>query len=338
MRTLLVSLLVVAGLAFLYALTIYDVSVFNFLPASFRNPNNTSISESFRKDDCPNSDSDVVKLKKILERAALADKTVILTTVNDAWMAPGSVLDLFLESFWTGERTSGLLKHLIIIAVDEKAYEKCRLTHVHCYALKTEGVDFSADQKIMMEDYRKLMWARINFLRFVLELGYNFIFTDVDVIWFRDPTPFFSTRNYDFQTACDYFHGNPDDTFNTANGGFNFVRSNNRTQLFYKYWYESRLRHPGLHDQDVLNLIKTEPYRYDIGLSWKMLPTDKFGGLCQPSRDFEQVYTMHVNCCIGLESKLNDLRLIMEDWRMYKALTPSQKTNHTNKWRAPQRC
>ncbi|XP_078446383.1 uncharacterized protein At4g15970-like [Wolffia australiana] len=335
MRVWQLSLLVVAGVAFLYTLTFYNVSIFKFLPESFQHPNNTLVSGSSRKKNCPNLEN---HLETILERAAMRDKTVILTTVNEAWMAPGSVLDLFFESFWTGEHTSELLTHLVIIALDEKAYQKCRLRHVHCYALKTEGVDFSAAKRFMTEDYLKMMWRRIKFLPDIIELGYNFIFTDSDVIWFRDPLPLFANQSSDFQIACDYFHGNPDDLSNTANGGFMYVRSNNRTQLFYKYWYESRLRHPGLHDQDVLNRIKMEPYFQDIGMTWKMLPTDKFGGLCQPSRDFEQVYTMHINCCFGLENKVNDMRLIMEDWRAYKTRPASLKANHTNKWRAPQRC
>ncbi|XP_078445923.1 uncharacterized protein At4g15970-like isoform X2 [Wolffia australiana] len=283
-------------------------------------------------------DIEAIKLKSTLERAAMADKTVILATVNDAWMAPGSVVDLFLESFWTGEHTSGLLKHMAIVALDEKAYVKCRLKHVHCYALKTQGVDFSAEKRFMTEDYLKMMWTRIKFLGSVVDLGYSFIFTDADVIWFRDPIPFFATRNSDFHTACDHFFGNPDDTYNTANGAFMYVRSNNRTRLFYKYWYESRKLRPDMHDQDILNLIKTESYRYTIGLSWKMLPTTNFGGICEPSKDFEQVYIMHANCCTGLENKVNDMRIIMEDWRMYRALPAGLKSNHTSKWRIPQRC
>ena len=33
-----------------------------------------------------------------------------------------------------------------------------------------------------------------------------------------------------------------------------------------------------------------------------------FGGFCQPSKDFNQVCTMHANCCVGLDNKVNDLK------------------------------
>ncbi|KAF3592080.1 hypothetical protein DY000_02025008 [Brassica cretica] len=39
------------------------------------------------------------KLEDVLRRAATRDNTVILTTLNEAWAAPGSVIDLFFESF-----------------------------------------------------------------------------------------------------------------------------------------------------------------------------------------------------------------------------------------------
>ncbi|OAY86063.1 Uncharacterized protein ACMD2_05513 [Ananas comosus] len=41
------------------------------------------------------------------------DNTVIMTVINEAWSAPGSLLDAFLESFRIGEYIERLLKHLI---------------------------------------------------------------------------------------------------------------------------------------------------------------------------------------------------------------------------------
>ena len=105
------------------------------------------------------------------------DKTVILAPVNAAWSAPGSLLDVFLDGFRKGDRTKKLLNHLVVVCLDDKAYKRCKLMHPHCYALKTEGVDFSTEKLFMTEDYLKMMWRRISFLRVVLELGYDFIFT-----------------------------------------------------------------------------------------------------------------------------------------------------------------
>ncbi|KAG6501790.1 hypothetical protein ZIOFF_041674 [Zingiber officinale] len=63
-----------------------------------------------------------VKLEKVLKEAAMENKTVILTTLNAAWASPGSIIDLCFQSFRTGDGTRRLLDHLVIIALDKKAY------------------------------------------------------------------------------------------------------------------------------------------------------------------------------------------------------------------------
>ncbi|CAA7043764.1 unnamed protein product [Microthlaspi erraticum] len=277
------------------------------------------------------------KLEDVLRRAATRDGTVILTTLNEAWAAPGSVLDLFFESFEIGEGTSVLLNHLVIIALDAKAYSRCREVHEHCFSLETEGVDFSGEAYFMTRSYLKMMWRRIDFLRSVLELGYNFVFTDADVMWFRNPFPRFY-RYADFQIACDHYLGRSTDLENRPNGGFSFVRSNNRTILFYKFWYASRIKYPGYHDQDVLNFIKTEPFISHIGLSIRFLNTAYFGGLCEPSKDLNLVRTMHANCCFGMDSKLHDLGIMLQDWRDFMSLPLHLKQSSGFSWKVPQNC
>jgi Nucleotide-diphospho-sugar transferase len=107
----------------------------------------------------------------------MRDKTVILTTLNAAWASPGSVVDLFMESFQTGETTRHLLNHLVIISLDMKAYKRCMAIHAHCFALTTEGVDFSGEKSFMSKGYLRMMWRRVDFFRVVLAKGYNFIFS-----------------------------------------------------------------------------------------------------------------------------------------------------------------
>ncbi|VVB03860.1 unnamed protein product [Arabis nemorensis] len=277
------------------------------------------------------------KLEDVLRRAAMSDGTVILTTLNKAWADPGSVIDLFFESFGIGEGTSKLLNHLVIVALDDKAYSRCRELHKHCFNIETQGVDFSGEASFMTRSYLKMMWRRIDFLRSVLELGYSFVFTDADVMWFRNPFPRFY-RYGDFQIACDHYLGRSTDLENRPNGGFSFVRSNNRTILFYKYWYASRMKYPGFHDQDVLNFIKKDHFIFHIGLRIRFLNTAYFGGLCEPSKDLNLVCTMHANCCFGMDSKLHDLRIMLQDWRDFMSLPLHLKKSSGFTWKVPQNC
>uniref|UniRef100_A0A0E0GBF5 Nucleotide-diphospho-sugar transferase domain-containing protein n=2 Tax=Oryza TaxID=4527 RepID=A0A0E0GBF5_ORYNI len=276
-------------------------------------------------------DSDDLKLEQVLQEASMDNKTIILTTLNAAWASSGSVIDLFIDSFRRGVRTSSLLRHLVIITFDWKAYKRCMKIHAYCFALATENVDFSQEKRFLTAGYLDMMWKRLDFLRLVLEKGYSFIFSDADITWFRNPFPHFYPDG-DFQIACDHYVGNATDLGNIANGGFNYVRSNNQSIEFYKFWYSSRLRYPGYHDQDVFNFIKHDPYITDIGLKIKFLSTTYFGGICEPSRDLNKVCTMHANCCIGLQSKLHDLRVIMEDWRNYMSMPPSLKRFGALSW------
>ncbi|KAF8768588.1 hypothetical protein HU200_007136 [Digitaria exilis] len=282
-------------------------------------------------------DSEDLKLELVLQQASMDNKTVILTTLNAAWASPGSVIDLFIDSFRRGVGTSSLLRHLVIVAFDWKAYKQCVKIHPYCFALTTEDVDFSQEKRFQTAGYLRMMWKRLDFLRLVLEKGYSFVFSDADIMWFRNPFPVFYSDG-DFQIACDHYVGNATDLRNIANGGFNYVKSNDQSIEFYKFWYSSRFRYPGYHDQDVFNFIKHDPYTTDIGLTIKFLSTSYFGGICEPSRDLNEVCTMHANCCIGLQSKIHDLRIMMEDWTNYMSMPPSLKRFGSLSWRVPQNC
>ncbi|XP_072146832.1 uncharacterized protein At4g15970 [Setaria viridis] len=280
-------------------------------------------------------DGEDARLERVLRGAAMANDTVILTTLNSAWSEPGSVLDVFLESFRAGESTRELLDHLVIVSLDTTAHARCRQIHRHCFALVTDGVDFSGQKNFMTDGYLKMMWQRIDFLREVLEKGFSFIFTDTDIVWFRNPLPHFYPDG-DFQIACDHFTGNPDDLSNSPNGGFAYVRSNTETIEFYRFWYAAREKHPGLHDQDVLNSIKGDSFVAELGVKIKFLSTELFGGLCEPSRNMSRVCTMHANCCIGLSRKISDLNAMLQDWRRFLALPRDEK--HSVSWTVPRNC
>ncbi|GAB4842763.1 hypothetical protein Ancab_012738 [Ancistrocladus abbreviatus] len=285
----------------------------------------------------PSSEKVEDELSSVLRRASMQSRTVILTTVNEAWVAPNSTFDLFIKSFEIGNNTSWLLKHLVVIAVDEKAYNRCLAMQHHCYFLKVEGSDFADELQFMSSRYLKIMWERTGFFHSVLEFGYNFIFTDADIMWFRDPFPQFYSGT-DIQFACDHFNGNSFDVNNRLNAGFQYAVSNSRTLQFYNYWYESRKKYPGTNEQDVFNIIKHDPIVKEIGLKMRFLATDYFGGFCEPSKDLNKVCTMHANCCVGLGSKIHDLNMVLEDWKRYMLQSSSQTTLKSSPWSGPHSC
>ena len=155
-------------------------------------------------------------------------------------------------------------------------------------------------------------------------------------MWFRDPFPHFYP-NGDFQIACDRFNGNSKDINNWPNGGFMYVKSNNQAKIFYQFWYSSRLKYPGINDQDILNMIKHDPLINKIGLTMRFLDTAYIGGFCERSKDLNRVCTMHANCCAGLGNKIHDLGIMLDDWRRYKSFTANNKSKSSS-WTVPQKC
>lgn len=112
-----------------------------------------------------------------LRRVAMADKSLIITGVNKPYAEDNGLLELFLEAFRQGEDTQNLINHLLIVAHDQPAFERCRQLHRHCYKLVTDGVDFAGEKLFMSEDYLKMVWRRTLLISDVLKRGYNFIYT-----------------------------------------------------------------------------------------------------------------------------------------------------------------
>lgn len=280
----------------------------------------------------------LAELAQVLKNASMEDNTVILTSINQAYAAPGSLLDLFLESFRVGEGTEQLLDHVLIVAMDPGALERCRSVHRHCYLLRPEGaVDYSEEKYFMTKDYLDMMWGRNRFQQTILELGFNFLFTDIDIMWFRNPLRHIAITS-DVAIASDYFNGDPESMRNRPNGGFLYVRSMNRTVEFYRRWRQARDRFPaGSNEQYILGRVQGELSRR-VGVRMQFLDTAHCGGFCQLSGDLGRVCTLHANCCTGLANKVHDLRNVLRDWRNYTAAAPEARRRGGFRWTKPGKC
>ncbi|KAL4199664.1 hypothetical protein AMTRI_Chr03g52340 [Amborella trichopoda] len=206
---------------------------------------------------------------------------------------PGAAMTNNTLIITTGEDTQHLTQHLLVVALEISAFNRCREIGLHCYKLETDGVDFSGEKLYMTQDYLHMMWRRTLFLGQVLERNYSFVFMDTDIMWLRNPFHGFSEED-DIQISCDRFNGKPHDLSSHLNTGF--------------YHSKSSTNFTGMKDQDVLEHLKfTEIFR-ELGLK----------GFCEKSRDMRKVNTMHANCCRSLKAKLFDLNRVLMDWKRYK--------------------
>ena len=268
-------------------------------------------------------------LAELLRRAATEDNTIIMAFTNEAWTAPGSLLDIFLESFRVGVKTEPLLKHLVIVAVDVKAFERCQHVHPLCYSLATDNGNFTAAQSFMSKDYLEMVWVRNKFMGRVVALGHNVVFTDVDIVWFRNPLLRVPV-GADIAVSCDAFYGdNPYYLQKFANTGLLHVKPSARTSAFFRDWYEARTRFPGYNDQPVFDKVKNElAARHRVTVQF--VDTVYLGSQCQPRRkDFRQLCTFHANCLIGLHSKTAKLVGVLDEWKQFKAKEELLGSNST---------
>ncbi|XP_068649605.1 uncharacterized protein At1g28695-like [Aristolochia californica] len=275
------------------------------------------------------------ELESALRMASMENKTVIIAFANKAYAEQDGMLDIFIESFRKGEDTQWLIPHLLVVAIDQTAFDRCNHHGLRCYKLATDGVDFSGEQLYMSDAFIRMMWRRTLFLADVLRRGYSFIFTDTDVMWLRNPFTELGQEG-DFQISCDKFNGRAVNTTNPINTGFYYARSCNKTITLFDMWYSARNNYTGMKEQDVLEDMISRGVLEELGVKMRYLDTRYFSGFCQNSRNLRQVITMHANCCRTINAKLLDLRIVIEDWEIIK----SSGSNPTMpiRWHQHNRC
>ncbi|WJX91639.1 hypothetical protein P8452_73381 [Trifolium repens] len=305
----------------------------NELPGQHQSNMSTNVNETYGDD-----------LERALAKASKGkNKTLIIAIINKAYVEQDvegdaiTLFDLFLSSFWLGERTRSLVDNLLIVAVDQTAYDRCKFLRLNCYRLETNGVDFGGEKFYMSQDFIKMMWRRTYFLLEVLKRGYNFIFTDTDVMWLRNPFKRLSkNETEDLQISTDQYLGDPWLEKQAINTGFFFVRSNNKTISLFETWYGKKDNSTGKKEQDVLLDLIGNGIIGHLGLKVRFLDTLYFSGFCQDSKDFRAVTTVHANCCRSITAKIDDLKETLYDWKKFRRLEVNSTINMN--WTSHESC
>ncbi|XP_057801484.1 uncharacterized protein At1g28695-like [Salvia miltiorrhiza] len=279
------------------------------------------------------------ELEVALEKASMANKTVIIAIINKAYVEPNddeypSMFDLFLEGFWVGEDTRPLLTHLVVVSMDTTAHERCLFRRLNCYRLAAEGDGFAGEKVYMSPEFIEMMWRRTYFLVQVLKRGYSFIFTDSDILWLRNPLArLVKDESVDLHISTDTYKGDASSTSrNPINTGFYFVKSSNKTTSLFERWYDTRKNSTGMKEQDVLVKLVRHGVLTELGIKARVLDTLYFSGFCRDSRDVRSVATVHANCCRGIRAKVVDLKAVLRDWKRFRE-EERVSTNATNNFR-----
>ncbi|KAF5740463.1 hypothetical protein HS088_TW11G00532 [Tripterygium wilfordii] len=282
------------------------------------NPDSGFYSIRILKTTQPVQDSN--NLVQVLRRATMQDRTVILTIVDKSWASPGSILDLFLESLHIGHGTTYLLNHLVIVALDTQAFQYCKSIHPHCF-------HFDKIKPFKRLDRQTFDRVRNDVVHGVIKLAYNVIFTEADVMWLRNPIPNF-IPNHQMTIAC-----HPDMTTKMVleDGGYFFMKSDDISMEFFPTLNMVRVLYTNLQNLSLCQAIVEEK---PPGASITFIDREYYGGFCAATKDMSRVCTIRANCCDSVESKIHDLKLVLDDWRNFTA--GPERTNSL--FRAPDKC
>ncbi|CAO2167542.1 unnamed protein product [Urochloa humidicola] len=308
-------------------------------PGAARPPPAGSTLAADRAAPAPAQDHEVefAGLAELLTKVATEDRTVIMTSVNEIWTRPNSLLDIFLGGFRNGEEISHFVNHILIITVDDGSFRGCKAVHPHCYLLQVKSLDMNRAKSFGSREYIEMIWLKLSIQQRVLELGYNFLFTDADILWLRNPFQHISVYA-DMSCSLDNSKMAPALLDCENNVGFYYMKSTNRSIAMIKYWRAARARFDGNPiEQVVFNTIKHELIS-ELGARIQPLQTEYISGFCDFQERLDKVCTVHANCCMGLENKVNDLRNVAADWKNYTSLTPEERKKDSTKVTAPSKC
>jgi len=135
-------------------------------------------------------DSTLEELRPILQKIATKKKSIVVSVVNYGQA-------LLFENFLCNARAKGLdTSHLLLFATDEKTYHLAKKYDVTVYYNEIIFGNLPEDAARGYGDriFSKMMMAKVYCVHLVISCGYNVLFQDVDMVWYRDPLPYLESK------------------------------------------------------------------------------------------------------------------------------------------------
>eukprot|EP00550_Attheya_septentrionalis_P001886 CAMPEP_0198286182 /NCGR_PEP_ID=MMETSP1449-20131203/5324_1 /TAXON_ID=420275 /ORGANISM="Attheya septentrionalis, Strain CCMP2084" /LENGTH=575 /DNA_ID=CAMNT_0043983841 /DNA_START=141 /DNA_END=1868 /DNA_ORIENTATION=- len=176
-------------------------------------------------------DDMLTKVRRIAGRVAV-DNTIVVLTCNLGQS------ELLLNFCCTARARGFDLKNVLVFTTDEETERLAKAMGLESFYDKDNFEWLPSDEARNYGDksFTAMMFAKILCVRTINMLGYNLLFQDVDVVWYRNPLELFqnntNTNNFDI-----IFQDDGARSFRfapySANSGFYYVRANARTKYFF---------------------------------------------------------------------------------------------------------
>jgi hypothetical protein len=216
------------------------------------------------------------RLKPLLQSIA-RDNTVVVMVANVG------VIEL-LTNFVCAAKSKGIsIDHIVVFATDEegkRVAEELGMTVFYDEGMfgdvPTEHAQVYGDKT-----FQSMMQIKVISVHLCMELGYNVLFQDVDMVWMRDPLPYLQDISNVGDFDC-YFEDDGARSMRYApwfaNSGFYYLRNNDRTRYLITsllYSADQILNHHS-HQQALTHILNDHSAQF--GLSIKVLSKDLFPG------------------------------------------------------------
>jgi len=147
-----------------------------------------------------------------------------------------------LLNFICNARAKGLesvLSNVLLFATDQVTHDLAQLMGITSVYIESVfgGMPENAARTYADRTFRHMMIAKVYCIQMVSMLGYDILFQDVDVIWYKNPLTWFHNETNPHYGFDMYFQDDGNHALfyapYSANTGFYYVRNNERTQYFF---------------------------------------------------------------------------------------------------------
>mmetsp|Transcript_28333 Transcript_28333/g.81951 ORF Transcript_28333/g.81951 Transcript_28333/m.81951 type:complete len:604 (+) Transcript_28333:171-1982(+) len=221
-----------------------------------------------------NLDDVLTELKPIAEEVA-KDNTIIVMTCNFGQSE-------LLMNFACSASARGFdLSNVLVFATDTETKEIAEGLGLAVFYDEKNSKKIPSDAARRYGDQRfvAMMFAKVVCVQLISLLGYDLLFQDVDVVWYKDPLPFFHDKTSPISHFDVYFQDDGAHSLRyapfSANSGFYYARNNDRTRyLFTSLLYaQDIIRRTESHQQALIALLNEHSSLF--GLKVKVLNRDE---------------------------------------------------------------
>lgn len=216
-------------------------------------------------------------LTPVVKRIA-KNNTIVIMTCNFGQR-------MLLVNFVCSSRAKGIdLGNLLVFATDMKTLEVAQELGLTAFYDEVifRSIPMHAAKLYGHLDFGEVMWAKVIVAHIASMLNYDFIFQDVDVVWYKNPMEYFHDSSNDMLRKYDIFFeedGNRQLRFAplSANSGFYYARNNDRTRYVFTSLLFSAYTLSGRSHQESLIALLTESTSL-FALKVKILHVEDFSG------------------------------------------------------------